>query len=395
MKRRRNAWTGFRWTPGPGGWASQESAVRLDPAQPRSRCSASVLTESLLPRLSGWLVFFLAGLATTGCGSFVARRMAQSPNSYPQWFGGLARVELAFHKDFLTNFPSRFVDVGPPSARLQYRIVEPADYRLEVSSTSRLKHGRECLTFNFDITIPGLSNAWTASPRGTVVLLHGYGLAQFAMAPWAMHLAQQGWRCVLVDLRGHGESTGRRIYFGVQETRDLSQLLEAVVCEGNLVAPVAVVGESYGAALALRWKALDPHISQVVAIAPYPVLSNAVMNICLDYAPCLPTGFVKAGLRNLPAVLQVNPDQLDPATVLARRPVRALFVAGAGDNIAPATEVQKLYETAATGSELLIVADATHEALPYFFDELAQPVLEWLDGHDTDRKVEFRGVYPK
>ena len=326
-------------------------------------------------------------LTATGCGTFFARRMVQSPNSYPQWFGSLARVELAFDQNFLTNFPARLADVGAPAARLNYRIVEPGDYQLQVTSTNRLKQGRPHFTFNFHTTLPGQTNAWTAAPRGTVVLLHGYGLAQFAMTPWALRLAEDGWRCVLVDLRGHGKSTGRQIYFGVQEALDLSQLLDVLAREGQVVEPVAAIGESYGAALALRWKGVDPRISSVVAIAPYAVLSNAVLNICHDYAQWLPAGLVKAGLRKLPSVLKVEPDELDPARVLARNPVAALFVAGAADQIAPPKDVQKLFGQAAPGSELVLVPQATHEALPYDFNELAPPVLARLERQRGGRKA--------
>jgi pimeloyl-ACP methyl ester carboxylesterase len=336
------------------------------------------------------LALLLLALGATGCGGFMARRMAQSPNSYPQWFGGLARVELAFDPNFLTNFPARFADVGPPAARLNYRVVEPANYRLQLTSTNRLKHGRPHFTFNFHTTMPGQTNAWTAAPRGTVVLLHGYGLAQFAMTPWAMRLTEDGWRCVLVDLRGHGNSTGRRIYFGVRETLDLSQLLDALARDGPVAEPVVAIGESYGAAVALRWQTVEPRLASVVAIAPYAVLSNAILNICRDYVAWLPTGLVKSGLRKLPAVLQVEPGELDTTTAMARSPVVALFVAGSEDKIAPPTDVQSLFEQATTGSELLTIAHATHEALPYYLNELTPPVLAWLDGVCRDRKFEIR-----
>ena len=327
-------------------------------------------------------------MTTTGCGSFVARRMAQSPNSYPQWFGSLARVELAFDQNFLTNFPPRLADVGPPAARLSYRIVEPANYHLQVTSTNRLKHGQPHFTFSFHTTLPGQTNAWTTAPRGTVVLLHGYGLAQFAMAPWALRLAEDGWRCVLVDLRGHGKSTGRQIYFGVQETLDLSQLLDTLARNGQVTEPVAAIGESYGAALALRWKGVDPRISNVVAIAPYAILSNAVLNIGHDYAKWMPTGLVKAGLRKLPSILKVEPDELDPVSVLVRNPVEALFVAGDADKIAPPKDVQELFAKSVSGSELVVIPQATHEALPYYFNELAPPVLAWLERQNGERKAE-------
>ena len=320
--------------------------------------------------------------STAGCGSFVARRMVQAPNTYPTWLAPKPRVLLGFDSKFLTNFPKQFVEVGPPAARLCYRIVEPADYHLTLTSTNWLRRGHKEFQFDFHAEVPGKSNFWTAKPRGTVVLLHGYGLAQFAMAPWALRLAQEGWRCVLVDLRGHGKSTGRRVFFGVQETHDLSQLLDELARKRRLIEPVASIGESFGAALSLRWKAADPRVQMAVAIAPYASFSNALLNICHDYAGWVPQAILRAGLKKVPDVLKVPPAELDTTTVLTRQPVTALFIAGAEDSIAPVTDVKQLYSLA-PGSELVVVPDATHEAVTYFFDDLVPPILKWLTKEDV------------
>jgi len=340
-------------------------------------------------RLKGFLSALLAALVlgTAGCGTFVARRMAQAPNTYPDWFGPKARVVLQMSDKLLTNFPSHFTQAGPPPVRLFYRVIEPADYGFGSSATNWVARGRTHFEFGFRAELPGRSNLWTAKPRGTVVLLHGYGLAQFAMAPWAVRLAEDGWRCVLVDLRGHGKTNGRRIYFGVKEARDLSQLLDQLARDGQLAGPVAAVGESYGAALALRWKAEDPRVRAVVAIAPYAGLSNAVLNIGREYAGWMPGALLRAGLRKLPALLQVPPEELDPKTVLTRNPVDALFVAGAEDKITPVDEVKKLRALAAPGSEFIVVPRATHEAVTYFFSDLAQPVTAWLDDHSAPQSA--------
>jgi pimeloyl-ACP methyl ester carboxylesterase len=306
--------------------------------------------------------------------------MAQAPNTYPTWFAPKAPVTVAFSPKFLTNFPKQFVDVGPPAARLCYRVVEPADYHLEISSTNWLEYDRKQFEFTFHADLPGGSNTWTSAPRGTVVLLHGYGLAQFSMAPWALRLAQEGWRCVLVDLRGHGKSTGKRIYFGVQEAHDLSQLLDELARDGRLKEPVAAFGESYGAALALRWKTVEPRVRTVMAITPYAGLSNAVLNLCHEYAGWMPRTLLRAGLKKLPSVLEVPAGELDTTTELARRPVAALFVAGAEDKITPVTDVEQLRALAAPGSELIVVPEATHESVTYFFADLVPPVLTWLSG---------------
>ena len=310
----------------------------------------------------------------------MARRMAQAPNTYPKWFAPKAPVAVAFSPKFLTNFPKQFVEVGPPAARLCYRVIEPADYHLAIASTNWLEHGRKQFEFTFHADLPGGSNVWTSAPRGTVVLLHGYGLAQFSLAPWALRLAQEGWRCVLVDLRGHGKSTGKRIYFGVREAHDLSQLLDELARDGQLKEPVAAFGESYGAALALRWKTVEPRVHTVVAITPYAGLSNAVLNLRHEYA-ALAAEDVDQGRVKKTAFRFGDPaGELDTTTELARCPVSALFVAGAEDKITPVADVEQLRALAAPGSELIVVPDATHEAVTYFFAELVPPVLAWLSG---------------
>jgi uncharacterized protein len=344
----------------------------------------NLVTRALACRLMLGLVLMLVA-SGTGCGTFVAHRMIQAPNTYPSWLAPSAPVLLAFDEKLLTNSQERFADVGPPSARLHYRVVEPADYQLKIIPTNWVERGKVQYQFTFRARMPR-TNTWTAAPRGTVFLLHGYGLAEFSMVPWAWCFAQEGWRCVLVDLRGHGKSTGKMIYWGLTESRDMSQLLDVLTNQDQVVPPVAVIGESYGAALALRWKTTDPRVGRVVAIAPYGVLSNAVLNICHDYAGFLPRAVIRAGLEQLPVVLGVPGSDLDTTTVLTRHPVTALFVSGSEDDVIPPTDMRKLFEEALTGSELIEVSGATHETVTYQFSELVPPVLAWLNTNEKGRR---------
>ncbi|MBI2948374.1 MAG: alpha/beta fold hydrolase [Verrucomicrobia bacterium] len=325
------------------------------------------------------LTLFTFVLLSVGCGRFLAERLAQAPNTYPDWIKRTMPVYLDVGSKVLTNFPARFIEVGPPAARLRYRVVEPRDYGLSFSSTHWQERGKTWFKFTFRQKLPGTPTPYTQAPRGTVVLLHGYSLDQGRMVPWAFRLAQEGWRCVLLDLRGHGKSTGNRIHFGLVETRDLSQLLDELARSGQLTEPVAAVGESYGGALALRWKSEEPRVRSVVAITPYTELPQAVLNMRKYNASFVPAFLVKAGLNHLPEVLQANAAELNLTTVLRRTPVPALFVAGAEDAIAPPENVRRLHALAAETSRLLIVPQATHEALPYFFNDLAQPVISWLE----------------
>src|SRR5580700_9319722 len=129
------------------------------------------------------LLVAVLALTLTGCGTFVAHSISRAPNRYPSWFSAEAPVTLAFNPKMLTNFPTHFVDVGPPPARLCYRIIDPADYHFSVSSTNWMEDGEKQYEFHFHATVPGMTNHWSAAPRGTVMLLHGYGVAQFSMLP--------------------------------------------------------------------------------------------------------------------------------------------------------------------------------------------------------------------
>jgi len=166
----------------------------------------------------------------------------------------------------------------------------------------------------------------------------------------------------------------------VKETNDMSQLLGALARDKKLTDPVSLVGESYGAVLALRLETVEPRIHSVVAIAPYASLSNAVLNIRQEYASWIPKVVIKSGLKKLPSVLQIPASEFDTTTVLKRTPVTALFVAGGEDKITSVKEVEQLRSLALPASELIVVPDATHEALTYYFSELVPPVLAWLTG---------------
>lgn len=329
----------------------------------------------------GAVVLLLAALllvgSGTGCGRYGARRLAQAPNTYPRFLAPPARVTVDFGKLTLTNVPVRWVSVGPHPARLRYRIIPPGDYQVRTTSTNWFAGGRPRLRVDFRASFPG---AAAEPPRGTIVLLHGFGIDQRLMIPWALLLAQEGWQCVLVDLRGHGRSTGRRIYFGTAETQDMEQLLDDLQRRGWLTPPVGVMGDSYGASLALRWAAADARIDRVVAVAPYPELAPAAQNLRGEFAPWFPSSWLRSALGQLPGVLGVPAYELDPIRVIRDQPVAALFVAGENDRIAPPADVSRLRAAVARPGPILTVPDASHEGLPYRFEALTGPVIAWFDG---------------
>ena len=375
-----------------------------------ARDTAKPAGDPRLPPFFALLCFLLlTGATACSPGRTLAGVMLRAPNTYPDWLAPPARVTLRLPKALLTNLPSERIEVGPPPARLWVGLVRPGDYQSRFVSTNRPCGSRREFSFSMRAVFPpqplggnhdapttaGALPAPGARPttvgaRGTVFLLHGYGVDSLSMLPWAVVVAEAGYEAVLVDLRGHGESTGRRIGFGTMEVGDLRQVLDHLVATHQAPGPVAVMGESLGAALALRWAASDSRLATVIAFAPYAELEPAIVGIRDDYAAWLPRAWVRSAARRLPDLLEVRPESLDTSAHVDGLMTPTLLVAAGHDGIAPPPAVGRLARLCAGPVKYVMLDGAQHENLPYHFSELRALVLEWLEaycrsGHSSDR----------
>lgn len=306
--------------------------------------------------------------------------MVRAPNTLPTWLAPAARVEYELPA-LGQHLMRATVEVGPPPARLNLRLLAPGDYRTRFQNTHRAANRRQVVTFKVNVRLPPGPSPDDGPLRGTVFLLHGYGLSLESMLPWALVLAEAGYQPVLVDLRGHGRSGGKRISLGPVETRDLRQVLDHLLARDDVREPVGVLGESFGAALALRWAAQDERVRAVVAFAPYAELEPAILGLAADYVPWLPRTWVRQAVRQLPGLLAVRAPALDTTPFVAGLGTPTLFVAAGDDLIAPAPVVARLARLHAGPAKFLTVPLARHEDLPYHFDELRRPVLDWLGAY--------------
>lgn len=337
----------------------------------------------------------VAGLLA-GCtpGGILAGRILRSPNRYPEWVAPDARLYLDFNPRIVEGLPRRTFDapgvepLADDPARLSYRVVPPAQYRLVAHVKHSVERGRPKPEYRFDRAIPAPPHPNLATPAGTVFLLHGYGLSQGSMLPWAFWCGDLGWNSVLVDLRGHGRSTGRHISFGPAEVQELQLLLRHLERDGPLPRPILVLGVSYGGALALRWAAASPDIHSAIAIAPYPRLGPAAENIRADFAPAVPAFLVRQAIGALPRRLGVPPEDLDTLGTLRTRRPKALLLASDADVIAPPRDVEELQVACLEASRLAVVHGPPHEELQFRLELLDAHVRRWLaeaaDGSTKD-----------
>jgi pimeloyl-ACP methyl ester carboxylesterase len=139
------------------------------------------------------------------------------------------------------------VDAGAPNASLLVWVIDPP--------ASALVH---------------------SSPKGTIVCLHGHAADKRQMLAPAQAFAAAGYRAVLFDSRSNGRSSGDYLTYGVVESRDARQVLDALNSAGLVSGQVGAFGRSYGGATAIQWAAIDPRVRAVVTVSSFATMRDAV-----------------------------------------------------------------------------------------------------------------------
>jgi pimeloyl-ACP methyl ester carboxylesterase len=197
----------------------------------------------------------------------------------------------------------------------------------------------------------------TAAPRATVFVLHGIRSRKEPMRPWAAMLTRAGYRAVLVDLRGHGRSTGDALTYGVLDAADLSQILDALSSHAA-PGPVGVMGHSYGAATAIQWAGRDARVAAVVAVAPFANLRDVVPGYTI--VPLSPA-FLARVVDRAGALGGFDPDAASPLDAIPKTRAPVLLVHGRADGLIPPWHSERIHAAAPDRSELVLVDGAGHD----------------------------------
>lgn len=280
-----------------------------------------------------------------GCTRYVAKAVVMAPN---QGRGNpLPRDKAAESNTRLGDGRELLVPVGPPPATLSVWVIEP-----EVTRGS-----------------PGTDAAAsrpTLSPRGTILLLHGIRGRKAHMAGMGRTLARLGFRTVLVDLRGHGQSSGDYLTYGVVESRDLSQLLDALQEKGLLTRPVGVYGASYGAATSIMLAGDDPRIEAAVAVAPFSSLHDIAPRYIrryLTFGRLLSDAWIANAVRSGGQIAGFDTKAASPIDAIRRAKGHVLLIHGKADDHIPCTHSQRLQAAGPPGTRLVLVDGENHNSI--------------------------------
>lgn len=281
------------------------------------------------------LVIACASLGSChGCSQWIAHAIVDAPNA-KRSLGAVTGTPTADLTSIGVSQELR-VDVGPPDASLSIWIIDPA-----AASSA-------------DGIMP--------KPRGTVLVLHGIRDGKRSQIALGKQLAAAGYRAVLVDLRGHGQSTGQWLTYGVVESRDLVQTLDALERQCVVQGAIGVIGASYGGAVGIQLAAIDPRVRAVVAIAPFSSLSEIIPEYLAQsgFGWAVTERTLADGMQQAGELASFDPSQASPINAIAKTNTRVLLIHGENDQHIRCDHSRRLHDAALDHSELIVLPDEDH-----------------------------------
>ena len=245
-----------------------------------------------------------------------------------------------------------WVGVGPPAAQLLVRVIE--------------------------------ARPQGSPPVGTILLLHGAYSRSEHLAPTASRFASGGYRCVLVDLRGHGQSTGDRMTYGVRESEDLSQVIDALERRELLTGNLGVYGFSYGGSTALQLAGRDERVRAVVAVAPFNSLRQVAGDLARTRLPgaawYASDAWIDRTLNEAGRQGGFDFRQADAGAAIRRTDAMVRLIHGTADDFVEPRHSMDLHLAATDHSDVVLIEGADHDDLALDVDGRAALLgLSWFD----------------
>lgn len=227
---------------------------------------------------------------------------------------------------------------------------------------------------------------WILEPEGaalgTVFVLHGIRDSKGGMVGFGRALIAEGLRAVLVDLRGHGESTGDTLGYGSFARRDLPRLLDELVQRGLVEAPFGALGFSYGAASACLWSAEDPRLCAVVSLAAFADLADTLEPAAAHMLGPLSLLVTDSDRE---AVLDAGSERVGldlresrPILAASRSGARFWFGHARGDPKIPFAHAERLTNAAGARGELHLVDAIGHDVSMFRAASRSTELARWL-----------------
>ena len=183
--------------------------------------------------------------------------------------------------------------------------------------------------------------------RGTLVLLHGRKGRKEDLLPVAERFCAVGFRCLLPDLPGHGESSNQKVYYATKAHEEdyVNRLLQEAITRHNLSPdPIGIWGISMGGAFAIRNVISNPQQWKcAVIVSSFDSLDEVIQKQFHSRAWI----FGEALFRGVDFTLRKNHDFdlsiTKPVAWIANTNIPTMIAHGTSDSLIPLEKGQNLY----------------------------------------------------
>ncbi len=216
--------------------------------------------------------------------------------------------------------------------------------------------------------------------HGAILMLHGVRGDRRAMLARARFLKAAGYTVMLIDLPAHGESTGEKITFGLNEAIGVKAAL-AYLREKLPDEKIGVIGVSLGAAsFVLAEQSAAP--DAVILESMYPTIKEATVNRLAIRLGSIGDVITPLLLRLLTLRTGIDPVQLQPIAKVSKIGAPVLIASGTLDQHTTVVETQRIFQAANEPKELWLVEGAAHIDLHQFNPQAYEAkVLPFLAKH--------------
>ena len=199
--------------------------------------------------------------------------------------------------------------------------------------------------------------------KGTLVLLHGHNGCKEDHLPVAERFCAAGFRCLLVDLPGHGQHPEPFACFGVHESALPREVLHAAARQFRFTpGPVGLFGVSQGGAIVLQAAARgDESWFAVAELSSFASLDRVIGHQAREYfgflapvAKGVVTGLVHHRAGYVPA-------QVRPVDAASRLSIPVLIGHGDADAFVTPEQARELFQAVpSTRKQFLNIPGAGH-----------------------------------
>ena len=218
--------------------------------------------------------------------------------------------------------------------------------------------------------------AWyipSAQNERAIILVHGRDNSRTngfvdQFVPFANQLHEAGFSVMLIDLRGHGESTEARFTFGIKERQDVLGAVDWLEGRGYQPGKIGVLGYSLGAASVIGAAAAEPDIGAIWIDSAFADVESVIEGSWQQESG-LPQVFLQSTLWMIRLLFGYDITAARPVDEIGSIAPRPIFVAHCKqDPMIPIAHMERLLAVA-QNTQTWVIQNCDQNTLP-------EPILE-------------------